>query len=278
MTSRPAQAAALLGLAALPLLGLPAAPAVAAACGGTSGVTVVVDFSAFGRGVVTACAPGDPESGLDALTRAGFQPYVQPNGFVCRIDGLPDAQQEACVRTPPADAYWAYLHGRDGAWQYSSQGAGSYDPEPGDTEGWAFGDDARPSVPPPTPARKTPTATATSSAKPAPGVPAGTTSAAGSGATTGPALAATTARPAPGTSSRPSPSRSGPMASGQPSAVASPASTAPPPTTPAAQPDRALGPDDGGSGLPALLGGVVVLALLGSAFGTALSRRRAGDG
>ena len=275
---RPARAAALLGLIPLLVLGAPAPRASAAACGGTSGVTVVVDFTAFGRGVVTACAAGDPSSGLDALAKAGFSwtGVQQQPGFVCRIDGLPDAQQEACVRTPPADAYWAYFHAEDGEWEYAAQGAGSHDPEPGDTEGWAFGKEAKPSTPPP--ARPSPTARPVPAATPRPSATSPAPAAGG-----GPA-----ARPAGRSPTARSGTRvAGPAAAPGPTAAATVgagARTGPTPTRsadplgPGAEATPAVPADQPGSSLPTVLGAVVAAALLASAVGAARARRKDGDG
>jgi hypothetical protein len=130
-----------------------AEPAHAAGCVGESGVTVVVDFTAFGGGVEIRCAPGDPATGLQALQDAGFQiTGTQRWGlaFVCRIDGLPTPAVEPCVTTPPASAYWSYWHApAGGTWSYSTLGAISHDPAPGTVEGWAFGAGSPPSTPAP---------------------------------------------------------------------------------------------------------------------------------
>jgi hypothetical protein len=125
--------------------------AQAAACPGTSGVTVVVDFTAFGGGVEVRCASGDPASGIAALQGAGFSVTGTARwglAFVCRIDNLPSPAVEACVNTPMPDAYWSYWHASPGGtWSYSPSGALSYDPAPGTVEGWAFGAGAPPSIP-----------------------------------------------------------------------------------------------------------------------------------
>jgi hypothetical protein len=124
-----------------------AAPASAAACTGTTGVTVVVDFGALGGGVVTKCAPGDPASGLAALTGAGFTFAFVPRfpGFVCQVNVKPNPCNGA-----PASAYWAYYHApRHGAWTYSTSGAGTYNPAPNTVEGWSFGATRKPSITPP---------------------------------------------------------------------------------------------------------------------------------
>ncbi|WDZ82735.1 hypothetical protein PVK37_19925 [Micromonospora cathayae] len=122
----------------------------AAACVGTSGVTVVVDFTALGGTVQVACAPGDPATGLAALQGAGFTVTGTSRwglAFVCRINGQPTAATEPCVNTPPVTAYWSYWHAPSGgAWSYSTSGASSYNPAPGSVEGWAFGAGAPPGI------------------------------------------------------------------------------------------------------------------------------------
>ncbi|MEV0645375.1 hypothetical protein AB0I28_08930 [Phytomonospora sp. NPDC050363] len=129
-----------------------ARPAHAAACAGTTGVTVVVDFTAFGGSVDTRCALGDPATGLEALEDAGFVitgTQRWGKAFICRVDGLPLPAAEACVNTPPASAYWSYWHAAPGGtWSYSTSGATSYNPAPGSVEGWAFGSGGQPTVAP----------------------------------------------------------------------------------------------------------------------------------
>ncbi len=119
--------------------------AQAAACSGSSGVTVIVQFPDH---TVSGCALGDPSSGTAALTSAGFSyTYADGQAFVCSINTVPKAP---CGRTPPANAYWAYFHAkRGGGWSYSSQGAASSNPAPGSVEGWRFGNGAKPGTPPP---------------------------------------------------------------------------------------------------------------------------------
>jgi hypothetical protein len=132
----------------------PASAAVADACVGSSGVTVVVDFSAFGQGIRVVCVSSVPSTGLGAL-RAYFSTVGTTHdgpGYVCRINGLPTADTEACVVTPPTTAYWSYWHAaRGGSWSYSTSGAANYHPEPGTVEGWAFGSGGAPRIAPPAP-------------------------------------------------------------------------------------------------------------------------------
>jgi hypothetical protein len=104
----------------------------------------VVNFGALGGGVVTACAPGDPASGLAALTGAGFTYAFVPRqpGFVCQINVKPNPCNGA-----PATAYWSYWHApRKGSWTYSTSGAGSYNPAPNTVEGWSYGAGTKPTT------------------------------------------------------------------------------------------------------------------------------------
>lgn len=141
-------ATVLVATTVVPMAGAVAATPASAdgACSGTSGVTVVVDFASLGGGIQTACAVGDPASGLTALTGAGFSYEFVPGipGFVCRINSLPNPCNGA-----PVNAYWSYWHAQPGgSWSYSNVGAGSYDPAPGSVEGWAFGSGQQPGVNP----------------------------------------------------------------------------------------------------------------------------------
>lgn len=133
-------------LAAAP--GAGASIRTAGACASAKkGVTIVVDFTKFYRKVDTACDPGQPKNGLDALTGAGFSYTFVPKypGFVCTIDHLPHPCNGAS-----ADAYWSYWHAkRHGKWIFSNEGAGSYKPAPGSVQGWAFGAGKPPRIPPP---------------------------------------------------------------------------------------------------------------------------------
>lgn len=115
-----------------------AGPAAAAACSGTSGVTVVVQFP--DGHVEIGCALGDPSTGVEALENAGFPvDPVYKSAFVCRIKGEPSTDH--CQSTPPANAYWAYYHAESGGgWAYSTSGAWGRNPKPGSVEGWRFGD------------------------------------------------------------------------------------------------------------------------------------------
>ena len=145
-------AAALAGLALIVADPSPRA-ANAAACTPGTGVTVVVDFTAFGLGVQTGCRLGDPPTGLNALQGAGFTVTGTQRwglAFVCRINGQPTPAQDPCVNTAALTAYWSYWHGTPGGtWTYSSVGASSYNPAIGTVEGWRYGSGQAPSITPP---------------------------------------------------------------------------------------------------------------------------------
>lgn len=99
-------------------------PAAAAACSDDSGVTVVVDFHELGGGIDQDCV-ADQGQADDLFRAAGHSlENVQGQAFVCRVDGLPSADDESCTRTPPSNAYWGlwWSDGTDGTWTYSSQG------------------------------------------------------------------------------------------------------------------------------------------------------------
>ena len=106
---------------------LPQAPASAAACTTTSGVTVVVDFHELGGGLRQVCDPGSGQDGGERFDDAGFdldRVQRQP-GFVCRVNGAP--ADDPCVNTPPSDAYWSlwWSDGESGSWTYATQGIDS---------------------------------------------------------------------------------------------------------------------------------------------------------
>ena len=83
-------------------------PASAASC---AGVTVAVDTTGAGGGLVVRCAPGDPGDARTALERAGFAVRAGAGtgsygdrDYVCRVDGLPST--DACDGHADGEAYW----------------------------------------------------------------------------------------------------------------------------------------------------------------------------
>jgi hypothetical protein len=114
-------------------------------CEPDTGVTVVVDYRSLGdQRVHVACALGDQPSGVAALRNAGFDVAGTQrwgDAFVCRIDGLPTADQDDCIDTPASDFWWSYWKARPGGqWGMSAWGAADPRSKPaiGSVEGWSF--------------------------------------------------------------------------------------------------------------------------------------------
>ena len=108
-------------------------------CPDADGVTVVIDFQELGGDTIIRCAPGDQETGHSALVNAGIEiegTNRWGESFICRIEGKPGPEDEPCIDTPPASAYWSYWHApNDGAWTYSQWGVMNRTPPPGSFEG-----------------------------------------------------------------------------------------------------------------------------------------------
>jgi hypothetical protein len=133
-----------------------AAPASASArpvadCTATSGVILAVDFGYWGGPTLRSCG-STPTTGYALLNEGGWHTTgTEHDGpdFVCRIgynryhEGLqyPAPRQEACVLTPPVNAYWTYWQASPGqdTWIYSQAGPMSVDPAPGSIDLWIFG-------------------------------------------------------------------------------------------------------------------------------------------
>jgi hypothetical protein len=235
-------------------------------------VGIVVDGRLLGGTVLTGCADGDPDSGFDALRRAGFAYTPRPrDGLVCQIDGAP-----ACSDTTTT-TYWSYWWRAPGSvrWRYATEGPATHDPAPGSTEAWVWQEGGR--RPPPDVALATICPQAAEAEKPSPKPskkqPSERPSAAASDRST-----AAPSRPA---TSRPGPKRSRTKDAVTPAeptgGPTSGESSAPPtvPSSPAASPGD-LPTDDAvraevaaGSGTPWLglgAGGALILALGGAAL------------
>ena len=278
---RLAAALAATALAGLGLLAGPPAPAAAAEpC-----VGVLVDARLLGGGVSTGCATGDPDSGLQALTRAGYGYAFVPRqpGQVCQINGAP-----ACSDTS-TDTYWSYWWRAKGSsrWVYATEGAATHDPSPGATEAWVWQDGGRreppdialsricPQVAEPRPTSAAPRPDRTTSRAPSPEQSSSSSKASGGGA-----------------SGRTSPSRSPePTVTPTPTATTSTATTSPAPTasgSPSEDPPTATpsqtgvasqgDADDDGSGALPWVGAAVGGGLIAVFAGGALARSRRGGG
>ncbi|WP_405607663.1 hypothetical protein OG292_01555 [Streptomyces sp. NBC_01511] len=120
-------------------------------CTTSAGVVLAVDFSHWGGPILRSCGT-TPTTGYELLNQGGWRTTGTGHdgpAFICRIgysghEGgrqYPTAQQEDCVLTPPASAYWSYWHADpgDSDWEYSQLGAMGYRPKPGSVDLWIFG-------------------------------------------------------------------------------------------------------------------------------------------
>jgi hypothetical protein len=268
-------------------LGVPG-EAQAATCSGAHGVSVVVDFHELGGGVQTACDAGGAGRTADAQLRdvGHALTYVQRQpGFICRIDGQP--ANDACVNTPPADAYWSlwWSDGKSGKWTYASQGASSLKVPDGGYVGMSWQGSGAKSSPgaPPTTHRTQPTSSPTTH----PPSPHPSTS-------TGPAPPSSSAPGDPGASSTPSatsnPTQKAVGGHGKHHDATPPNGAGPGKASQGQDQTEGVGPvgdvasggpgDGGGSGSDGLPGWVapVAIALLFVAAGTIVFARRRSSG
>jgi len=109
-------------IAAAGLVGFSVPPASAALCSG-KGVNVVVEFRALGGGVRKGCDPsGGNRAARAVFGAAGFTLKDHPGeqGFVCQIDSKPRSVGD-CKAT---DSYWGlyWSDGKSGRWTYATSG------------------------------------------------------------------------------------------------------------------------------------------------------------
>ena len=121
---------------------LPAAPVTAAK---TICVGLVVDSRSLDGPMSAKCTTvPDGSTGYDVLRAAGHTVGFRNDGIICTIDNRPS---QGCAATD-ASHYWAYFHREPGSssWSYSDEGATTYKPDNGETEGWVWrdGDMAKP--------------------------------------------------------------------------------------------------------------------------------------
>ncbi|MFF4323391.1 hypothetical protein [Streptomyces sp. NPDC001568] len=308
----PARTAAALGLtvAAFAATAAPAgaAPQPMGQCTTSSGVVLAVDFSRWGGPVYRSCGT-TPTTGYELLNQGGWATTGTGHdgpAFICRIGysghqggrQYPTPQQDDCVLTPPASAYWSYWHANPGqnTWEYSQLGAMLYKPTPGSVDLWIFGGtniegtEGKPTLTPDQLRAKNtkptggPAPQDTRTAQPLP-----------PNVNTGPRPenprpvdptqpAQTTSAPAPSAPESPTPSAS-PSTSPSVSATPTPTPSTPQPSGPPAEAAPAAGPQvvdaapaadakhDIGSYLPAVATGALVL-LIGAAAWYAAKRRR----
>ncbi|WP_202465456.1 hypothetical protein, partial [Streptomyces sp. SID724] len=128
-----------------------AAPQPMGQCTTSSGAVLAVDFSHWGGPIYRSCGT-TPTTGYELLNQGGWRTTGTGHdgpAFICRIGysghqggkQYPTPQQDDCVLTPPASAYWSYWHADPGqnTWTYSQLGAMLYKPRPGSVDLWIFG-------------------------------------------------------------------------------------------------------------------------------------------
>ncbi|MFB7470606.1 hypothetical protein [Kitasatospora sp. NPDC056184] len=128
-----------------------AAPLPIEQCTTSSGVVLAVDLGKWGGPLLRSCGT-TPTTGYALLNQGGWKTTGTGHdgpAFICRIGysgfqggkQFPAPDQEKCVLTPPATAYWSYWHADPGQneWSYSQLGAMSYQPKPGSVDLWIFG-------------------------------------------------------------------------------------------------------------------------------------------
>jgi hypothetical protein len=267
-------------------------------CTTTSGVVIVVDFSAWGGAVNRQCYPNITASttAYSAMNTEGFTTQGDNHdgdAFVCRINDLPSPAQDPCDATPPASAYWAFWIANSGQanWSVSQAGAMSLAPKPGSTELWKFGSSVSGSDQSNTPSFPPSAVAATDPVPPTTAPPAVTTvpphGSAGSGATsdtnaTGSGAGATgksaagihTTIPLKSSGTTGAPAAAGKTTPAQRAGVAATHSPASALHIVDAAPASSQTHHTSGSPVALLIGGVVVLALASGALMVVLRRRR----
>lgn len=275
-------AAALVAAAAVPALDpVLTGPAEAAACSAGSGVTVVVDYHQLGGGVVQKCdAAGAGKSAQSLFADNGFSlAYVQRQpGFVCRVNGKPDADAEACVNTPPADAYWGlfWADGKSASWKYSTLGVAGLTLQDGQSVAFSWQASTTsnpPGAKPPATSSTSPTPKPSASPKPSTSATPSAGGATNAASPTPTAVASSETSDSPTATRSAKPSRT-PKASTSAAATAGPTTASVSPVAAPVSEPPSSGGGDGGLPVWALPGLVAAMVAVGAV--TALLRRRAG--
>lgn len=108
-----------------------------------SGTSLVIDFGTdSNKPKIEKCIKDFTGTSWNLLKAAGIKvegTEKYPAGFVCRINGQPDATQEKCIDTPGAlNGSWAFFTATSSKWEYSAFGASMHKAQCGTTEGWRF--------------------------------------------------------------------------------------------------------------------------------------------
>jgi hypothetical protein len=112
-------------------------PTTSAGATKTICVGIVVDARPLGGPVSADCTTvSDGSTGYDVLRAAGHTVSFRQDGLICTIDKRPAS---GCAATD-GQHFWAYFHRapRSSSWSYSDEGATTYKPDNGATEGWVW--------------------------------------------------------------------------------------------------------------------------------------------
>lgn len=112
----------------------------------SDGVSLVIDYGKQSNtDPVISCGFSFTGTGwqLFAATEQKVEGTAEyPIGFVCRINGFPNAKEQPCTSTPTgAQGSWAYYYASaelGNHWLFSAAGASMRKPKCGDVEGWVF--------------------------------------------------------------------------------------------------------------------------------------------
>ena len=122
------------------------APAKSAGFCSSDGVSLVIDYGKQANAdPVISCGFSFEGTGwaLFAATEQKVEGTTEyPVGFVCRINGFPDAKDQPCTSTPTgAQGSWAYYYATaqlGNHWMFSAAGASMRKPKCGDVDAWVF--------------------------------------------------------------------------------------------------------------------------------------------
>lgn len=104
---------------------------------------VVVDAAG---GITTRCVPFDAPSttGRELLEATDLAPLFNAESggaILCSLDGVGCPTADCfCACTGSPCHYWSYFHRTPQGWTYAGQGASARRLEPGDVDGWVWGD------------------------------------------------------------------------------------------------------------------------------------------
>ena len=106
---------------------------------------LVIDYGAGENDAYCLWLDEKVSSGLDFLSHSDLAilaDYTSQGAAVCKIGNTGCPADDCFCDSPPN--YWSYWHLENGQWVYASAGALSYTIEPGQVDGWAWGNGAPP--------------------------------------------------------------------------------------------------------------------------------------